>query len=104
MSAPYSLDLRARVLAAAHDDHLSPGQIAARFRVANSTVRDWLRRARRSREYGADTGHLRGGARDIPHQARRGAPPSSLDRLAFCSSGNADHLTGSAGGGGRFRG
>ncbi|HEY0778752.1 MAG TPA: helix-turn-helix domain-containing protein [Gemmatirosa sp.] len=46
MSAPYSLDLRERVLAASRADHLSPGEIAARFRVAHSTVRNWLRRAR----------------------------------------------------------
>lgn len=42
----YSLDLRERVLAASRADHLSPGLIAARFRVGESTVRNWLRRAR----------------------------------------------------------
>lgn len=46
MPAPYSLDLRRRVLAAAHDDRLAPGVIAARFRVGESTARLWLRRAR----------------------------------------------------------
>ena len=62
MSAPYSPDLRARVLAAAHDAHLSPGEIAARFRVANSTVRNWLRRER-----------LTGSAAARPHGG--GMPP-----------------------------
>jgi len=42
----YSLDLRERVLLAAREDHLSHGAIAARFRVGESTVRGWLRRAR----------------------------------------------------------
>ncbi len=46
MSAPYSPDLRARVRAAARDDHLSPDVIAARFAVGASTVRGWLRRER----------------------------------------------------------
>lgn len=46
MPHAYSLDLRERVLAASHDDHLSPDVIAARFRVGESTVRGWLRRAR----------------------------------------------------------
>ena len=46
MPQAYSLDLRERVAAAAHADGLTPRAIAARFRVGESTVRGWLRRAR----------------------------------------------------------
>ena len=43
MPAPFSPDLRARVLAAAHDGRLSYGTLAALFRVGESTIRGWLR-------------------------------------------------------------
>ena len=43
MPAAYSPDLRARVLAAAHEGRLSYGALAALFRVGESTIRDWLR-------------------------------------------------------------
>ena len=43
MPAPYSPDLRARVLAAAHEGRLSHGALAALFRVGESTIRGWLR-------------------------------------------------------------
>ena len=46
MPRAYSPDLRARVLAASRDDHLSHRAVAARFRVGESTVRLWLRRVR----------------------------------------------------------
>jgi len=46
MARAYSPDLRERVLAAAHEDTLSHGALAARFRVGESTVRGWLRRER----------------------------------------------------------
>ncbi len=60
MAAPSSLDLRERVLAAAPDDRLSPGVIAARFCVANSTVRNWLRPALNPTAIcpGADRGYI----------------------------------------------
>jgi transposase len=45
MPHAYSLDLRERVVAAAHDG-LPHYVVAARFRVGESTVRSWLRRAR----------------------------------------------------------
>lgn len=45
MPHAYSLDLRERVVAAAHDG-LPHHVVAARFRVGESTVRSWLRRAR----------------------------------------------------------
>ena len=43
MPRAYSSDLRARVLAASRDDHLSHRAVAARFRVGESTVRLWRR-------------------------------------------------------------
>ena len=46
MPRAYSGELRERVLAAARDDQLPHGVVAARFRVGESTVRGWLRRAR----------------------------------------------------------
>ena len=49
MPRAYSPDLRARVLAASQDDHLSHRAVGARFRVGErsvSTVRLWLRRVR----------------------------------------------------------
>ncbi|HEU4642189.1 MAG TPA: helix-turn-helix domain-containing protein [Gemmatimonadaceae bacterium] len=46
MPRAYSLDLRERVLAAAREEDLSHVALAARFRVGESTVRAWLRRAR----------------------------------------------------------
>ena len=45
MPHAYSLDLRERVVAAARDG-LPHHVVAARFRVGESTVRSWLRRAR----------------------------------------------------------
>jgi transposase len=42
---PYSIDLREPV-AAAREGHLSHAVLAALFRVGESTVRGWLRRAR----------------------------------------------------------
>ena len=46
MPHAYSLDLRERVVAASRDDGLPYRAIATRFRVGESTVRGWLRRAR----------------------------------------------------------
>lgn len=46
MPRAYSADLRERVLAAAHENTLSHGALAARFRVGASTLRGWLRRER----------------------------------------------------------
>jgi transposase len=43
MPAAYSPDLRARVLAAAHEGRLSYPALAALFRVGESTIRGWLR-------------------------------------------------------------
>lgn len=43
MPAPYSPDLRARVLAAAHESRHSYPALAALFRVGESTIRGWLR-------------------------------------------------------------
>ena len=43
MPAAYSPDLRARVLAAAHDGRLSYPALAALFRIGESTIRSWLR-------------------------------------------------------------
>jgi len=64
MARPYSPDLRARVLAAAHDGRHSHGALAALFRVGESTVRGWLRRER-----------LTGETRAKP---RAGGPPGGL--------------------------
>jgi transposase len=50
MPRAYSLDLRERVLSAAHEDTLSHGALAARFRVGASTIRGWLRRERATGE------------------------------------------------------
>lgn len=46
MPAAYSLDLRQRVLACAEEEGLTHGALARRFRVGESTLRGWLRRAR----------------------------------------------------------
>jgi putative transposase len=46
MPRAYSMDLRERVVAAAREEGLTHGALAARFRVGESTVRGWLRRAR----------------------------------------------------------
>ncbi len=44
MPQPYSMDLRTRVVAAAHGQ--TQEQVATRFAVSASTVRRWCRRAR----------------------------------------------------------
>ena len=64
MARPYSLDLRARVLAAAHAG-LTHGAVAVRFQVGESTVRGWLRRER-----------LTGSAAPKPHA---GGPRPAVD-------------------------
>jgi putative transposase len=46
MSRPYSMDLRARVVAAVEEQGLSRNQAAARFGVAVSTAIHWVRRYR----------------------------------------------------------
>ncbi len=53
MAGPYSQDLRARVLAAAHDGRHSYRALAALFRVGESTIRGWLRRERLTGDAGA---------------------------------------------------
>jgi putative transposase len=63
MAGAYSQDLRARVLAAAHDGRHSYGALAALFRVGESTIRGWLRRER-------DTGS------SAPKPHAGGAPPA----------------------------
>jgi len=46
MPRAYSVDLRERVLAAARDERLAQPELARRFRVSETTVYRWLRRAR----------------------------------------------------------
>ena len=46
MPRAYSVDLRARVLAAAREDRATYPALAARFAVGESTVRLWVRQAR----------------------------------------------------------
>jgi len=46
MPRAYSVDLRERVAAAAREEHLSQSALAARFRVSEQTVYNWLRRLR----------------------------------------------------------
>ena len=46
MPRAYSLDLRERVVAASRDERLTQPALAARFRVSETTVYNWLRRAR----------------------------------------------------------
>ncbi len=48
MAAPYSKDLRERVVEAVERDGLSCNQAAARFNVAISTAIHWLNRYRRT--------------------------------------------------------
>jgi transposase len=44
MPRAYSMDLRERLVAAWHEEHLSQALLAARFRVSAGTVSNWLRR------------------------------------------------------------
>jgi transposase len=46
MAKPYSMDLRARVIAAVESDALSRNRAAAHFNVAISTVVKWMQRLR----------------------------------------------------------
>jgi transposase len=46
MPRAYSVDLRERVLAAAQEEHLTQAALAARFRLSEQTVYNWLRRQR----------------------------------------------------------
>ena len=48
MAAPYSMDLRRRVVDAVEHDGLSCNQAAARFEVAISTAIKWVNRHRRT--------------------------------------------------------
>lgn len=48
MAAPYSMDLRERVVAAVERDGLSRNKAAARFGVAVSTAIGWVRRFRQT--------------------------------------------------------
>ena len=48
MAAPYSMDLRERVVEAVERGGLSCNQAAARFNVAISMAIDWVNRYRRS--------------------------------------------------------
>lgn len=48
MPRAYSLDLRERVVAAGRDEHLTQPALAARFRVSETTVYNWLRRERKT--------------------------------------------------------
>lgn len=77
MAAPYSQDLRARVLAAAHDGRHSHGALAALFRVGESTIRGWLRRER-----------LTGETRAKPHAG--GAAPAVAGPAAAALRGLVD--------------
>src|SRR4051794_37123927 len=44
MPRAYSMDLRERLVAAWREEHLSQSALAARFRVSEGTVANWLRR------------------------------------------------------------
>jgi transposase len=46
MPRAYSVDLRERVLAAAQEERLTQAALAARFRLSEQTVYNWLRRQR----------------------------------------------------------
>lgn len=46
MARGYAMDLRERVVAAAHEEGLSQPALATRFRVSEGTVYNWLRRER----------------------------------------------------------
>ena len=46
MPPAYSVDLRERVIAAAREEHLTQTALAARFRLSETTVYNWLRRVR----------------------------------------------------------
>lgn len=48
MPRPYDNDLRRKIVACYHDTDLTQTDIAALFQVAESTVRNFLRRARRT--------------------------------------------------------
>jgi transposase len=88
MARPYSPDLRARVLAAAHDGRHSHGALAALFRVGESTVRGWLRRERltgsaAARPHaGGPAGALTGPAARALEALVEAAPAATLAELA----------------------
>lgn len=46
MARAYAMDLRERVIAAAHEEGLTQPALAARFRISEGTVYNWLRRER----------------------------------------------------------
>ena len=60
MPRAYSLDLRERVIAAWREEQLTQPTLAARFRVSETTVYHWLRRAR---ETGSIAARPRSGGR-----------------------------------------
>ncbi len=59
MGAPYSQDLRLRVLAAL-DEGLSKWQVHQRFKVSRSTIDDWLKLRAETGEVAAKTNYHRG--------------------------------------------
>lgn len=83
---PYSLDLRERVLAAAHEDPLSQAEIAKQFKIGLTTLERWLRRQRQT---GKNTPLPHGGGRVRTLQgceaflraALKHQPDATLDEL-----------------------
>ena len=69
MPRAYSLDLRERVVAARREEQLTEAALAARFRVSETTVYNWLRR---ERETGTVAPKPHGGGR-APSVDARGA-------------------------------
>jgi transposase len=83
MPAPYSADLRRRVVAAAQDRGQPAGAVARRFAVGRSTVSRWLEAARA--EGRLDAKPMRGG----PKPAIRDKAEAALRRLVAAD----DHLS-----------
>lgn len=59
MGAPYSRDLRLRVLAAL-DEGLSKTDVHRQFKISRSTVDDWLKLREETGKITANTGYYRG--------------------------------------------
>ena len=59
MGAPYSEDLRLRVLATL-DEGLSKTKVHRQFKISRSTVDDWLKLRKRAGKVGAKTAYDRG--------------------------------------------
>ncbi len=83
---PYSLDLRERVLAAAHEDPLSQAEIAKKFKIGLTTLEKWLRRQRQTGKsmplpHGGGRARALQGCEALLRTALKQQPDATLDEL-----------------------